>query len=228
MASISSRQPTRSPLSDLLRSLKLSWSPTRYFMRPLTLILFTAAMLCSLGCQSNKAGRDVSAAIPTKIDDTLSPGDVLRLIFSGAPELSQVQKIRSDGFITLPKVGEIHVAGKKPSSVQSQLTALYKTSLQNSEITVIVESSTFPVIVLGAVNRPGEVNLDRPSLLQAIGKAQGIVRGLGDASRIRIIHEGQNESSARVVNLDAVLKGKSDEVIYLQRGDTVVVPEKWL
>ncbi|MEA3213069.1 MAG: polysaccharide biosynthesis/export protein [Chthoniobacter sp.] len=195
-------------------------------MKSLYLIsLLAVILLCCGGCQNTNPTSPRTGSIPTRIDDTLAPGDVLKIAFSGAPELSQTQKIRPDGNISLPKIGEIQAAGKKPSAIRSQLISLYKASLQNSEITVIVESSSFHVIVLGAVNRPGEVNLDRPTLLQAIGKAGGVVRGLGDASRIRIIHEGDK---AREVNLEAVLNGKSDTVIYLQRGDTVVVPEKWL
>jgi polysaccharide export outer membrane protein len=148
--------------------------------------------------------------------------------FSGAPELTQSQRIRADGKITLPKVGEVQAAGREPLAIQKQLTDLYAPSLQNAEITVLVENSTFPVIVLGAVNRPGEVNLDRPSLLHAIGRAGGIVRGLADWSRVRIIHEGESGSKVRVVNMEAVVRGKSNKVINLQRGDTVIVPEKWL
>ena len=198
-------------------------------MKPFFLpLLMTAALLWSTGCQNPRPPTPEPGAIATRMDDLLSPGDVLRITFSGAPDLSQTQKIRPDGKINLPKIGEVKAAGKRPLALQAQLTDLYRPSLQNAEVTVIVDSSSFPVIVLGAVNGPGQVNLDRPSLLQAIGKAGGIVRGLGDASRIRIIHEGETASTARVVNLDAELKGRSHEVIHLQRGDTVVVPEKWL
>jgi polysaccharide export outer membrane protein len=189
-------------------------------------LLLALALSCG-GCQTTRTA-DAGSAIPSRIDGTLSPGDVLRVTFSGAPELTQSQRIRADGKITLPKVGEVQAAGREPLAIQKQLTDLYAPSLQNAEITVLVENSTFPVIVLGAVNRPGEVNLDRPSLLHAIGRAGGIVRGLADWSRVRIIHEGESGSKVRVVNMEAVVRGKSNKVINLQRGDTVIVPEKWL
>lgn len=196
-------------------------------MKRLLFLFLATALLWTAGCR-NPPVTAAPGPIATRMDDLLSPGDVLRITFSGAPDLNQSQKIRPDGNISLPKVGEVKAAGKRPLALQNQLNALYKPSLQNAEVTVVVDSSSFPVIVLGAVNGPGQVNLDRPSLLQAIGKAGGIVRGLGDASRIRIIHEGETAASARVVNLDAELKGRSSAVIHLQRGDTVVVPEKWL
>lgn len=162
------------------------------------------------------------------IGSTLSPGDTLKISFSGAPELNQLQKIRPDGKISLPKVGEIQAAGRKPSAIQAQLAGLYKTTLQNSEVTLVVENSNFPVTVLGAVNKPGEINLDRPSLLQAIGRAGGVARGLGDGTRVRVIHETSSGTKVRVVNLEAIMSGKSQDVIVLQHGDTIFVPEKWL
>ena len=198
-------------------------------MKQFSSILFVAVLLCGAGgCQETGTKGKQTEAIPTRIDDVLTSGDVLRIAFSGAPELSQTQRIRGDGKISLPKVGDVQAAGETPSSLQTQLVALYKSSLQNSEVTVILETSSFPVIILGAVNHPGEVNLTKPSLLQAIGKAGGVTRGLGDASRIRIIHEGEDRNTARVVNLQAILSGRSQTIIYLQRGDTVIVPEKWL
>lgn len=199
-------------------------------MKHFRLVLLAAALLCGAGagCQDTGTMGKQADAIPTRIDDILSSGDVLKIAFSGAPELNQTQRIRGDGKISLPKVGDVQAAGKSPSSLQIQLMALYKPSLQNSEVTVILETSSFPVIILGAVNRPGEVSLTRPTLLQAIGKAGGVTRGLGDASHIRIIHEGETRNTARVVNLQAILSGRSQAIIYLQRGDTVIVPEKWL
>lgn len=198
-------------------------------MKHLSISFLVAITLANFGCQAPKSmTADADGASVPVIGETLATGDTLKIGFSGAAELNQTLKIRPDGKISLPKVGEVKAAGKKAIDFQSQLSALYRPILQNAEISVIVENSSFPVTVLGAVNQPGEVNLDRPSLLQAIGKALGVTRGLGDATRVRIIHEGENGTKVRVVNLDAILKGKSKDVIYLQRGDTVYVPEKFL
>ena len=48
------------------------------------------------------------AAAPSSV--ILSSGDVVKLSFSGAPELNQAQKIRADGKINLPLVGEVDAA----------------------------------------------------------------------------------------------------------------------
>jgi polysaccharide biosynthesis/export protein len=199
-------------------------------MKLISSLLLISAVFFSAGCQTQNPADATSGrgSAISQVNDTLAPGDTLRIVFTGAPELSMTQRIRSDGKISLPKIGEIEAAGMKPSSLQARLVKLYTESLQNPEIVVIVESNAFPVIVLGAVNGGGEVNLERPTLLQAIGKAGGITRGLGGASKIRILHEGEDGTTARVVNLQAVLEGRSNEVIYVERGDIVIVPEKWL
>src|SRR5438093_1594806 len=58
------------------------------------------ALLCC-GCETPK-----SATLPQQVigqtQTILAAGDVIRLSFAGAPELSQPQKIRADGKISLP------------------------------------------------------------------------------------------------------------------------------
>src|SRR5436305_14055947 len=43
---------------------------------------------------------------------TLSPGDVIKLSFPGSTDLNQSQKIRTDGKVSLPLIGEVTAAGK--------------------------------------------------------------------------------------------------------------------
>jgi protein involved in polysaccharide export with SLBB domain len=194
-------------------------------MKILCFSLLLATILISGGCQTSQTQAGHPNPPP---DSRLARGDVVKIIFSGAPELNLTQTIRRDGMISRPKLEETMAAGKLPAQLQKELKAAYKDILTNSEVTLVVENSPFPVNVIGAVGRPGEVILDDPSLLVAIGKAGGISPDLGDASRIRIIHEGDQRSVHRVVNLKLVINGESDQIIRLQRGDTIIVPEKWL
>src|SRR5882757_3494199 len=91
--------------------------------------LFQTIVLCSLtawlctGCQSGGASSTnlaSQAAPPARV--TLAPGDVIKLTFTGAPELNQSQKIRADGKVSLPLVGEVDAAGKTLVALQSELS----------------------------------------------------------------------------------------------------------
>src|SRR5690349_21680446 len=76
-----------------------------------------AALGCAVGltilaaCHSGSNGplpNQPMANTPVR----LSPGDVIRLTFPGSMDLNQSQKIRVDGKVSLPLVGEVAASGK--------------------------------------------------------------------------------------------------------------------
>jgi len=111
------------------------------------------SVLLFVGCQTKpkKAPLPLAQA-PTE----LTVGDVVRITFPAAPELNQSQKIGTDGSLSLPLVGQVHAAGKTPGALQAELSNLYKSQLQDSETVVSVESRAIPVVVSGAVQKPGK------------------------------------------------------------------------
>src|SRR5438270_7448815 len=62
------------------------------------------------GCQTDANTTTFSgqADIPRHV--ILASGDVVKLTFSSAPELNQSQKVRADGKLSLPLVGEVDAA----------------------------------------------------------------------------------------------------------------------
>ena len=131
------------------------------------------ATLFSLGCQS-PGPYPKDAMIPSHAV-TLSPGDVVRLTFAGAPEWNQSQTIRADGKLSLPQIGEVRAAGKLVPQFQSQLEELYSSELTNSDVLVTLENGVMSVYVSGAVNKPGKLSFNRPTtVLQVIAEAGGM------------------------------------------------------
>jgi polysaccharide export outer membrane protein len=106
------------------------------------------------GCQTTVSVTP-SPPPPATTAVTLVPGDIVKLTFPGATELDQSQKIQSDGKINLPLVGEVDAAGSTISDLQRRLQVLYQPQLQNSTVTVTLESSVTQVTVGGAVKSPG-------------------------------------------------------------------------
>src|SRR5437016_3184312 len=100
-------------------------------------IAAVAIVLCS-GCRSQLplTGEQNAATTPV----VLSPGDIIKLTFPGAPELSQTQKIKADGKVNLPVIGEVTAAGKTLVDFQNELVNLYKPQLRNSDVLVTLES----------------------------------------------------------------------------------------
>src|SRR5213592_1142864 len=56
----------------------------------------------------------------------LSPGDVIKVSFAEESDLDQTQKIRRDGKISLPFLGEVTAAGKRVIDFQRELVRRYE------------------------------------------------------------------------------------------------------
>lgn len=155
----------------------------------------------------------------------LAPGDVVKLVFAGASELNQVQKIRPDGKLSLPLIGEVDASGKKLKALQDELTALYKPQLKIPDVVATLESSTVAVNVTGEVLRPGKVALDRPlTLLEAIMEAGGVTPE-GTLRNVLVIRTVDGKQYTQYFDLTPAFRGKTTSSVYLRPYDMIVVPE---
>lgn len=193
------------------------------FMKSTWLILLLLCGLVLTGCQTTSPTAMFPAKSPAA--DILAAGDVLRITFVGSPDLNQAQKIRADGRIALPLVGEWTVAGKRLGEVQSELRGVYAKKLQNSEILVSLDAVSMPVYVSGAVGAPGEILLDRPlTALEAVIKAGGFTRGLADKKKVKLMRRVEGVYQTQILNLE----DSRAQATYLQRYDVIEVPETFL
>lgn len=73
-----------------------------------------------------------------KEDFRIAIDHTVKVKFEYAPELDETQKVRPDGNITLPYVGDVYVVGKNVNELKQELRELYKDILQIPEIVVMV------------------------------------------------------------------------------------------
>jgi protein involved in polysaccharide export with SLBB domain len=158
----------------------------------------------------------------------LSPGDEIKVSFPAAPELNQTQKIGTDGVVSLPLIGEINAAGKSPGDLQRELATRYKPQLQDNEVIVTLETRALPVVVSGAVQRPGKIVFERPAtVLEAIMEAGGFTPE-ADLKKVSLIRIVKGEHYSQIFDLRSVLKGVPTRAVYVSGGDVIYVPEKLL
>jgi len=159
---------------------------------------------------------------------TLREGDILKITFPGSPNLNSVQQIRTDGKITLPLIGEVNAAGLAPDVLQKKLMDLYAPQLSSNEVTVEVQSSSFPVYVTGAVLRPGKILSDHPiTALEAIMEAGGFDYTKANLKDVTVIRQEGDRTKHHTLNLKRVMEGKVSEPFYMEPGDIIYVPEKF-
>ena len=199
-------------------------SPNRKNWPALVGLLLIVLLVCG-GCQTPKTvAISEHSMSPTR--GCLAPGDVVRLSFSGASEFNQIQKVRSDGRISLPMVGEVVAEGKRPGDLQRELATIYKPQLRNSEVVVAVESSSIPVYVSGCVNKPGKVVIERPTtVLEAIMEAGGFQAGYANPKKVILLRNVNGKHQPCTLDLSAALKGRVMDTTYVNAYDVIYVPE---
>jgi len=177
--------------------------------------------LAGVGCQSPLPPLPNPPGPYTPV--RLSPGDVIKLSFAEETDLDQVQRIRRDGKVTLPIIGEVRAAGKRVIDFQHQLTSLYEPHLDNPEVVVTLESGATNVIVSGFANKPGKYSFDRPTTVyQAVMEAGG-VSDYGSAGNIRLTRIINGVQRAETINLRHSIHGNPVEPEYVQDGDVIYI-----
>lgn len=191
-------------------------------------IFFATALLllgggCSTPTSTSFPDQPATAADPTN----LVPGDVIKLEFPGAPELSQSQRIRPDGRITLPIIGEISASGQTFVAFQKELETKYNSQLKNSEVLISLDSSsTRTITVDGAVRGAGSVPCEHPmTAFEAIMMAGGFTDD-ADLKKVQVIRLINGQDRSVFVDLRAAMHGSPAPALKVQAGDIIYVPEK--
>jgi polysaccharide biosynthesis/export protein len=180
-----------------------------------------------IGCQTARQELPLAdmALPPTSVH--LNPGDVVQISFPGAPNLNRTEKIRLDGRLLLPLVGEVMAAGKTPAELQNDLGQLYGPQLQVKEVVVSIASSAASVVVSGAVARSGRIPMERPmTVLDAIMEAGGFDPRRANLKNVSVIRQHEGKYSKHTLDLRPSLRGQNIEPFYLQPFDIVYVGEK--
>ena len=183
------------------------------------------ALIVVSGCQTPPVPSNVGERSSASSPVSLVPGDVVKLTFPGDPDLNQTQKIQTDGKVNLPMIGQVEAAGRSITSLQAELTARYKPQLESSEVVVTLDSAVIPVVVSGAVQKPGKLFFDRPTtVFQAIMEAGG-VNEFGNLKDVHLIRTSNGQQTTQTLDLKSTLKGQPTRAVYVRNGDVIYVPE---
>ncbi len=163
-------------------------------------------------------------------------GDVLLVNVAGRPELSSPgavagtsagrgtgSRIDGDGYLRLPLIGRVHVAGNTATQVEHMLVEQFSRYLVDPWVLVeIAEHRSQPVYLLGQFRNPGTHYLDRPhNLLAGISLGGGTL----DSANLRSARLIRNNRTQPVDIYRLLQEGALDQNIQLQGGDTIFVPD---
>jgi len=161
----------------------------------------------------------------------LKPSDVIEIEVYQEQDLNKNVRIEGDGTVALALVGKVKVADMTVAEAKTLITDLYNRDyLVDPQVSVLVVSFAPKVVrILGAVNRPGVVEMppDRDlTLTEAIASANGISR-LGNPKALKIKRVAQDGRSRQMeINFSKILTDPDVRDIILEEGDTIWVPER--
>jgi polysaccharide export outer membrane protein len=205
---------------------QLPGSDTAYRKRALSpssclfAFLVSAALACG-GCQTSLPPLPNPPGPKTAV--RLSPGDTIKISYADETVADQTQKIRRDGKVSLPLIGEVTAAGKRIIDFQNQLVSLYEDHLENSELVVTLESGIIGVTISGFANKPGKFLFDRPTtVFQAIMEAGG-VSDYGSLRNIHLTRIINGVQRTETINLRPNIRGEPTKPKYVQDGDVIYI-----
>ena len=157
----------------------------------------------------------------------IGASDKLEIEVFQVPDLSGVETVNSRGYINMPLIGMVPVAGLTEQQAE-QLIAdkLGKDFLQDPQVNIdIIEYVSQQITILGSVKAPGVYPLKgRTTLLQAIALAGGPER-IADEEEIVVFRTDKTGAVAGyIVNLEEIQAGKKKDPEMIGN-DRIVVPE---
>jgi polysaccharide biosynthesis/export protein len=192
------------------------------------LILLSTTPMATAQAQSAAARPSTPAASATpretvKADYRIVPGDRLRVEVYKDTQLSQALQVRPDGKITLPLIGDVIAEGRTATELRDALASSLK-EYNNIPVTVIVVETVPPMFyVMGEVKSPGTLPLKgQISAVQALAMAGGFT-DFAKKNDIVIQRKGPAGVTSVKFNYNDAVKGRGP-VVYLQPGDTIIVP----
>jgi len=154
----------------------------------------------------------------------IGPEDVLEINFWQDPNLNSVVRV---GKISLDIVGQVEVAGKTTSQLQTDIVRqISRLNKRISQVAVrVVEYNDQYVFVSSQVNDPGKKTFEEIPDLWTIINGAGSITEIRDLSRVTIIRGGEKAGQVEVVNVaEAIAGGNLDKLPKIGRQDTIEMP----
>ena len=148
----------------------------------------------------------------------LGPGDKLRVIVSGAAEMSTEYSVSSGGTLAMPLLGQVRAGGKTPDQLAEAIRAALISDGLFRDPSVAVEVAVYrPIFVLGEVQHPGQFAYQPGmTVLSAVAVAGGFT--------YRAVKT--EFSVTRAASAEAAVEARAERYSLLRPGDVLTIFER--
>ncbi len=166
-------------------------------------------------------------------DEIVVPGENLEVFVNEDPSFNGIYQVRRGGYIIMPQVGRIAVAGKSLSAAEAAVKrALQSSQLKNASVMIErkqgADLENGPLIYLSGEflqPRPWRIPTGVTPTLVNVILSSGGVSDKADLTRVRVMRIAANKSVVEEVNVAKILDGgglTSD--LSLGEGDVITIP----
>jgi polysaccharide export outer membrane protein len=170
----------------------------------------------------------------------LGPDDSVTIMALNVDEISKQWRIGPSGELNLPMVGRFKAAGMTADQLETEIANRLKQFVHDPQVTVFVSDfKSHPVTVSGAVDKPGTLQLEKPTPLFAVIAQAGGIKDAGPTVTLTrrvengpIPASGARESkdgqfSILELPIQSVLRGNGDAAnVEVRPFDTVTVSQE--
>lgn len=154
----------------------------------------------------------------------LGISDLLEISVWGEQNISRQVTVRNDGYISLPLMGEMYVAGKTPAQVKKEMESSLTKYIKDPRCAVIVvEPRSKRYYIQGQVAHQGQFTLDKDLYLTQVIPIAGGFTEFADKDSLIIIRKEDDTRKRIKVDYDRIIKGKDDDILIIP-GDNIIVP----
>lgn len=154
-------------------------------------------------------------------DYVIGEGDVLDIFVWGIKELNVSVKVRPDGKVTIPGIGDVKASGFTPPGLQKSLGEKLKVLVKNPNVTVTVKEITnSKVYIFGGGVKSAAYDLNRSTTLLQLLCNLGDVKS-ADLRRSYIIRNGK---MVKAGFQKLFIGGDTSEDMAIESNDSIYIP----
>jgi polysaccharide export outer membrane protein len=191
-------------------------------------LILWSSLSAVIGCASNQAFDYRREPDPRRQEFVIGVADVLRVNVWHMPDLSVDARVRPDGTVTMPLVGDLIAAGRTTSALRGEIETRLSSYVKDDSLQVSVavfEVNSYQFTVAGNAERQGMFSARNfVTVSEAVALAGGPNR-FASLSNVVLIRATPKGPRRIPIDLAAIYSGKRPEMnLVIVAGDTIYLP----
>jgi polysaccharide export outer membrane protein len=161
----------------------------------------------------------------------LQAEDKIEVQYRYTPEYNAVAALQPDGYVSLPLIGGMKLAGLTLDGAADAIKAKAGERLRDPEVIVLLKEYVKPYyVVAGEVSHPGRFELHgEVTLVEALAVSGGMKESAKRTQVVLMRKAGENNTEVRLLDVRKLMSATNiREDLAIHSGDMIVVPRNFI